>query len=179
MANQDDKRKRRYERRQRAQERRLQESRKARRRNLRRNLLMLSGGALVLALVIGGVVLLASTQKNLPPTSFGPAHAETFPPQQINAQPIPRPVQEHVMERGGGHPVGSMLVQYNCVDYQCEPDLVQKLEDLVRGYPPQVYLAPYPVMDAKITLAAPGRLETLDAFDEQRIRSFIQDNLNR
>ncbi len=83
------------------------------------------------------------------------------------------------MERGGDHPVGGMLVQYNCVDYQCEPDMVQKLEDLVRGYPRQVYLAPFPGMDAKIALAAPGRLETLDAFDEQRARSFIDRNLSR
>lgn len=179
MTNRDDKRKRRYERRQRTQERRLQESRKARWRNLRRKLFMLSGGVVVLALVIGGLVLLNSAQKTLPPTSFGPGHSEAFPPSQINTQLIPRPVQEHVMERGGGHPVGSMLVQYNCIDYQCEPGLVQMLEDLVRRYPPQVYLAPFPGMDAKIALAAPRRRETLDDFDEQRIRGFIERNLTR
>ena len=72
-----------------------------------------------------------------------------------------------------------MLVQYNCVDYQCEPDMTQKLIEIVRDYIPQVYLAPYPGMDAKIALAAPGRLETLDNFDEQRIRQFIQRNLTR
>ena len=84
------------------------------------------------------------------------------------------------MERGGGHhQVGSMLVQYNCDDYQCEPDLIQKLVEIVESYPPQVYLAPYPGMDAKIALAAPGRLETLDNFDEQAIRQFIVKNLNR
>lgn len=83
------------------------------------------------------------------------------------------------MERGGGYPAGNMLVQYNCVDYQCASGMVQELEDLLRGYPPQVYLAPFPEMDAKIALAAPGRLETLDAFDEQRIRRFIEGNLNR
>ena len=83
------------------------------------------------------------------------------------------------MERGADHRVGGMLIQYNCVDYQCEPDLVQKLAELVQRYPPQVYLAPYPGMDAKIALAAPGKLETLDAFGEQRIRNFIERNLNR
>ena len=135
---------------------------------------------MVVALVIFGFILYASTQKLLPPTGFGPGHSESFPPQQINTQPIARPIQEHVMERGGGHHrEGSMLVQYNCIDYQCEPDLIQKLEELVQDYPPQVYLAPYPGMDAKMALAAPGRLETLDAFDEQRIRQFIGANLNR
>ena len=173
-------RKARYERRQQAQGRRRQESRRERRHNLRRTLLTLSGGVAVVVLIIGGFLLYAGTQRLLPPTGFSPSHTETFPPQQINSQPIPRPTQEHIMERGGGHhQVGSMLVQYNCVDYQCDPDLVEKLTEIVQGYPPQVYLAPYPGMDAKIALAAPGRLETLDAFDEQRIQAFIRKNLTR
>ena len=132
------------------------------------------------ALVVGAVVLFATSQKELPPTGFGPGHFETFPPRQINTDPIPRPEQEHVMERGGGHHrTGSMLVQYNCADYQCEPDLLERLTEIVRSYPPQVYLAPYPGMDAKIALAAPGRLLTLETLDEVRVRRFINENLNR
>jgi hypothetical protein len=141
---------------------------------------MVAGGFAVVALVIGGIFLLVIGQKELPPTGFGPGHTETFPPQQINTGPIPRPEQEHVMERGGGHHrKGSMLVQYNCADYQCEPDFVDRLTEIVRSYPPQVYLAPYPGMDAKIALAAPGRLLTLETLDEDRVRRFIDDNLNR
>jgi len=34
-------------------------------------------------------------------------------------------------------------------------------------------------MDAKIALAAPGRLLILDALDEEKIRGFIIDNLDR
>ncbi len=117
--------------------------------------------------------------KELPPTSFTPAHSESFPPQQINNLPIPRLIQEHVMERTAGHPRGSMLVQYNCVAYQCEPGLVEGLTEIVLGFPEQVYLAPYPTMDAKIALAAPGRLLTLEVLDENRIRKFINDNSNR
>ena len=83
------------------------------------------------------------------------------------------------MERGGSHRKGGMLVQYNCAGYQCEPDLVERLTEIVRGYPPQVYLAPYPGMDAKIALAAPGRLLTLETLDEDRIREFIDRNLDR
>ena len=71
------------------------------------------------------------------------------------------------------------MVQYNCVDYQCEPDLVERLTEIVLSYPRQVYMAPYPVMDAKIALAAPGRLVTLDSLDEERIRKYIRDNLTR
>lgn len=47
------------------------------------------------------------------------------------------------------------------------------------SFPPFVYLAPYPTMDAKIALAAPGKLLTLDALDENNIREFINDNSNR
>lgn len=84
------------------------------------------------------------------------------------------------MERGGGnHRRGSMLIQYNCDDYECEPDLVEKLEALVGRYPPQVYLAPFPGMDAKIALAAPGRRDILEELDEPRIRRFIEKNLDR
>ncbi len=83
------------------------------------------------------------------------------------------------MERAAGHERGSMLVQYNCVQYQCEPDLMEKLITIVRDFPPYVYLAPYPTMDAKIALAAPGRLLTLETLDEEQIRKFINDNSNR
>ena len=72
-----------------------------------------------------------------------------------------------------------MLVQYNCVDFQCDDGLVDRLTEIVLTFPTQVYLAPYPTMDAKIALAAPGRLLTLDTLDEDKIREFITDNLER
>ena len=173
----------RYERRQGARERRRQESRSARGRNLRRTVLMAAGGLVVMVLAIVGLFFFMTTRstfgKELPPTSFTPSHSESFPPQQINRLPIPRPIQEHVMERGGNHERGSMLVQYNCRTYTCEPGLVDRLTEIVGTYPPFVFLAPYPSMDAKIALAAPGRLLTLDIFDEDQIREFINDNLER
>ena len=173
-------RKARYERRQTARQRRDRESRSAQRRNLLRTLMIGAAGLAAAVLIVGGFFLYSSTRKLLPPTSFSPAHSEQFPPSQINFQPIPYLIQEHVMERGGGnHRRGSMLIQYNCDDYECEPDLVEKLEALVGRYPPQVYLAPFPGMDAKIALAAPGRREVLEEFDEERIRRFIEKNLDR
>ena len=83
------------------------------------------------------------------------------------------------MERNATHPVGQMLIQYNCRDYECEDGLVTALENIVTRFPPTVYLAPYPGMDAMIALAAPGRLEILDDLDEDRILAFIRDNLTR
>ena len=144
---------------------------------------MAVGGLAVAGVAIGGLIFFMTSSskfgKTLPPTGFSAAHLESLPPQQINTRPIPRLEQEHVMERGAGHELGSMLVQYNCVEYQCEPDLVEQLTEIVLNFPEYVYLAPYPTMDAKIALAAPGRLLTLDTLDQNKIRKFITDNSNR
>ena len=178
-----DTRKARYERRQRAREERRRESGRGRLRSLKRTLFMVAGGIAAIVLVVGSLTLFITTRstfgKELPPTSFTPAHSESLPSGQINNAPIPRLVQEHVMERNATHPRGRMLVQYNCVQYQCEPDLVEKLITIVRDFPPSVYLAPYPTMDAKIALAAPGRLVILETLDEGKIREFIGNNLDR
>ena len=176
-------RKARYQRRHSTRDRRQQESRRARWRNLRRKLLVAAGGLAVVSVAIGGLVFFMTTRntfgKILPPTGFSAAHLESLPLQQINIRPIPRLEQEHVMERTAGHERGSMLVQYNCVNFQCEPELVEKLTEIVLDFSQYVYLAPYPTMDAMIALAAPGRLLTLDAFDEDKIRKFIADNADR
>jgi hypothetical protein len=176
-------RKSRYERRQGARGRRQQESRRARLGNLRRKLMLAAAGFTVTSLVVIGFVVFMTTRstfgKILPPTGFSAAHLETFPPQQINLVPIHRLVQEHVMERNATHADGKMLVQYNCSKFECEPGLVENLKEIVLDFPPTVYLAPYPEMDAKIALAAPGRLLTFEVFDPNGIRKFITDNLDR
>ena len=136
-------------------------------------------GLVLVGAIAGLLVFWVTTSKTLPPTSFGPGHSELLPQAQVNSRPIDPLIQQHVMERNATHPVGQMLIQYNCRDYDCEPGLVRDLEDIVTRFPRTVYLAPFPGMDAKIALAAPGRLEILDDFDEDRIVSFIRANLSR
>ena len=167
--------------RQRVKERRHQRTRGDRTANRRRTAIRVGIAAVVITgLVVGAVFFVISNSKILPPTSFGPAHSEQFPSRQINSSPIPRPIREHVMERGGGHHLkGSMLIQYNCDRFECEPDMITRLREIVSARPSNVYLAPFPAMDAKIALAAPGRLVTLDELDESRITRFIFDNLGR
>ena len=104
-------RKARYERRQQARGRHRRESSLARLRNLRRVILTVAAGLAAVAVVVTGIIFYASTLKELPPTSFGRAHSESLPTRQINNDPIIRPIQEHVMERGGSHRKGGMLVQ--------------------------------------------------------------------
>ncbi len=83
------------------------------------------------------------------------------------------------MERDATHVPGQMLIQYNCDDYECDPDLKNDLQEIVTRFPPTVYMAPYPGMDAMIALAAPGRLVVLEELDEDKIVEFIRDNLDR
>jgi uncharacterized protein DUF3105 len=96
-----------------------------------------------------------------PPTS-GP-HLPYIAPWGVHTRPIPRELQVHNLEDGG------VLVQYSC---EC-PDLVAELTRVVQRYDTQVILAPYPGMKSRIALTAWTRLETLDQFDEKRIRRFI------
>jgi len=136
-------------------------------------------GVVVTAGVVGAIVVFVTTSKTLPPTSFGPGHSEALPTQQINTRPIDPLIQQHVMERNQSHPNGQMLIQYNCRNYDCEPGFEIALAEIVTRFPRTVYLAPYPGMDAKIALAAPGKLVILDELDEDRIVKFVRDNLNR
>ena len=99
-----------------------------------------------------------------PPTS-GP-HYPTIVRWGVHQRPIDKGFQVHNLEDGG------VLVQYNCGD--C-PELVKKLGNLVLGYSRYVILAPYPSMKHRIALTAWGKIDTLDAFDEKRITSFIND----
>jgi len=100
---------------------------------------------------------------NSDPPSSGP-HLPYIAPWGIHTRPIPRELQVHNLEDGG------VLVQYNC---EC-PELVAKLRAIVEKYPKHVILAPYPTMARKIALTAWTRIETLDDFDEKRIKRFIE-----
>ena len=97
-----------------------------------------------------------------PPTS-GP-HLPYIAPWGVHTRPIPRELQVHNLEDGG------VVVQYNCT---C-PEVVDKLAAIVRKYPTQVVLAPYPTMSSRLALTAWTRLETLDDVDEARIERFIR-----
>lgn len=137
-----------------------------------RQLAIYGGGALILAALVLGFVSLLSARKVLPPTTFVGPHVEGWPDQRISTRPIPIGLQKHVIEHvSGGRP--GILLEYNCAEFDCEPDLIDRLEGIARQYS-KVYMAPYPEMDAKIALAAQGALLVLDEFDEKKIVEFIE-----
>lgn len=88
----------------------------------------------------------------------------------VHRLPVPPELQAHNLEHGG------VLIQYNCPE-PC-PDLAAQLEEIARQRD-FVLVAPYPRMESRIALTAWGRIETLDAFDAQRILRFVEAHAGR
>jgi hypothetical protein len=148
------------------EERAIARSKRARKRAL--------NTALVILMVGGGIfaaVWYASTVRNSPPITMQ-GHTEDLLLSHISRIPIPDTVQRHMLEHADGTGKPGIIIQYNCRKYPCEPDLVEKLTNLAKAYPGNVYLAPN-TYDAKIFLSKLDRRESLDMFDEDKIRQFI------
>ncbi len=130
------------------------------------------GAAVVVSVAVIGLGLwYLSTRPNLPPTDMQ-GHIEESPKAHIVDAPMPDAIQRHMLEHADGKGKPSIIIQYNCKKFSCEPDLVVKLTDLVKQYPDNVYLAPNDY-DGKIILTKMGKLQILDGFDEESIKKFI------
>lgn len=127
-------------------------------------------------LVAGGAIFgfgwFITTRPSLPPTSMQ-GHTEDMPSAHTVDTPIPDSMQKHMLEHADGRGKPGVIIQYNCQKYTCEPDLVTKLTELVKQYPDNVYLAPNRY-DGKIILTKLGKIQILDAFDEQMIKKFVE-----
>lgn len=123
--------------------------------------------------LIWGVTTFVSTRPKLPPTSQS-GHIESSPDSHILDSPMPEAIQKHMLEHADGAGAPGVIVQYNCEDFECESDLVDKLTKLVEEYPDNVYLAPNNY-DGRIILTREGKIEILDDFDVKRIRDFIEN----
>ncbi len=125
--------------------------------------------------IVGGLGWFIATRPaplRLPPTTMQ-GHIEESPKTHIVDAPMSDAIQRHMLEHADGKGKPGIIIQYNCQKYACEPNLIQKLTDLVKEYPDNVYLAPNDY-DGKIILTKEGKLETLDKFDEQKIKNFIK-----
>jgi len=97
-----------------------------------------------------------------PPTS-GP-HQEGTAPWGFSAVPISKTLQVHNLEDGG------VVVNF-------QPDLDQATVDLIRtlieSYDGEVLAAPYPGLSHPVVLTAWNRIDRLPAWDEVRVRRFV------
>jgi hypothetical protein len=84
-------------------------------------------------------------------------------------------VQRHMLEHSDGVGIPGVIINYNCVDFECESDLVNQLTEIAQQYPEFVYLAPYPGMTKKLAITRRGKIETFDSFDKEGLVSFIEE----
>jgi hypothetical protein len=126
----------------------------------------------VVAAPLGGIAWWLGTRTLLPPTTME-NHVEVNPPAHILTEPMPVEIQKHMLEHADGSGPPGVIIQFNCKKYACPGDLVAKLTAVAKDYPGNVYLAPNPVMDARIALTRLGRILVLEEFDADRIRRFI------
>ena len=126
---------------------------------------------LIAILIVGGIGWFIANRPKLPPTVMQ-GHIEQSPPSHIVNTPIPDNIQRHMLEHadGGGRP--GIIIQYNCSDFDCAPDLLSRLTELVNDYPKNVYLGPNNY-DGKIILTKLEKRKVLGEFDEEAIIKFI------
>lgn len=130
----------------------------------------------ILALLIIGIYYIISNTKILPPIT-DQGHIEVSPPSHVLREPMDLKIQKHMLEHADGKGPPGVIINYNCEDYNCEPKLIEELEALAEKYPANVYVAPFPKMDAKIVLTRLNKIEILEGYDENKIDNFINNRL--
>ncbi len=136
-------------------------------------------GLVAIAVLLGGGLLVAASRTGgvkgayYPPTDIR-GHTENVPPSHILSSPMPLSVHKHMLEHADGSGPPGVIINYNCEDFECAPDLVDRLAAIVNDYPDNVYLAPFPNMSAKIVVSRYQRRLVLDEYDEEKIREFIE-----
>lgn len=135
------------------------------------------GWAIFIIIILGIVGLIwwsTTLGSTLPPTSMQ-GHIEANPPSHIMKVPMRYQVQQHMLEHvdGGQGARGGSIINYNCIDYDCAPDLIENLEAFANQYQ-HVYVAPFKNMDAKIALTKLGQIDILEEYDQERIDFFVR-----
>ena len=129
---------------------------------------------IIFGLIIWGGFSLFSGIEVLPPTDMQ-GHVEENPVSHVLKEPMNILIQKHMLEHADGTGKPGVVINYNCDDYDCEEGLIENLESFAEKYPENVYIAPFPNMDAKIALTKLGRIDVLEEYDEARIDSFISN----
>lgn len=129
---------------------------------------------LIFVLIISGTVWYFVTRPRLPPIDMA-GHIEVNPPSHIMDSQMDESIQKHMLEHADGKGRPGVIIQYNCTkQYICEAGLVNKLKNLVKKYPENVYLAPGNYA-GKIILTKLGQRKILSSFNEKEIADFINN----
>lgn len=162
-----------------SEKRRLKNKRKRERREAEKQKIQRKKMAKRLVWILVGVgilwafVFMVSNQKVLPPTT-AQGHIERSPESHIVNSPMDNRVHKHMLEHSDGDGPPGIIINYNCIDFDCESNFIDQLISVANEFPDNVYVAPYPNMSSRLVLSALGRQEVLDVFDEERIKKFIK-----
>ena len=128
---------------------------------------------LIVVLISAGIIWWTSSIEIFPPTDIK-GHVESKPASHVLKKPMPITIQKHMLEHADGieKGQGGVIINYNCEDYSCESDLIEKLEAFAIKYD-YVYVAPFERMDAKIALTKLKKIEILDEYNNETIEKFI------
>ncbi len=126
---------------------------------------------IIFGLIVWGGFSLFSGIEVLPPTDMQ-GHVEANPASHVLKEPMNIAIQKHMLEHADGTGRPGVVINYNCDDYNCGFDLIEKLENFTYQYD-YVYVAPFKNMDAKIALTKLNRIEVLEEYDRERIDNFI------
>jgi len=126
----------------------------------------------VLLLLVWGFYAMGN-RKVLPPKTME-GHIEVHPGDQISLNPLDPRIHKHILEHVGeeGSRAG-IVVNYDCKNYECDPDLIEKLENLTEGNN-FVFVGPFKNMKAKIVLTKLNQQITLDEYNDVSINNFIR-----
>ncbi len=160
------------ERRARNRARREQEQKRKQRALRYQRFAKLTIGVIGAIAIFGGVVWLIGQRQFLPPVD-PVGHIEVSPPSHILAEPMDIRVFKHMIEHADGSGPPGVIITYNCDDFDCDSNLIARLEEIVRKNPDRLYLAPFPNQDAMIVVTTLGRQEILVEIDEEKILSFL------
>lgn len=139
---------------------------------LKKKLKTWSIGLILLILFIGLPFYLMTSMKTLPPISMN-GHIEENPSSHVLKKPMPEVIQKHMLEHADGVGPPGVIINYNCDDYDCEEGLIENLEEFAEEYPENVYVAPFPRMDAKIVLTKLNKREIFEEYNKEGINEFI------
>ena len=128
---------------------------------------------IVVLIVIWYGFTAVSDKMTLPPTTME-GHTEGLPASRVLKQPMGEAIQKHMLEHVNGEDGarGAVIINYDCKNYECKDQLVEKLEGFAGEFD-FVYVAPFKNMKAEIVLTKLHQIKVLEEYDESAIRAFI------
>lgn len=130
-------------------------------------------GLAVLVVIGGGGYYWLTSGEVLPPTDFA-GHVEQSPASHVLDKPMLILVQKHMLEHADGSGPPGVIINYNCEDFNCSPDLIDQLSEIADQYPKFVYVAPYLGMTEKLAITKFRKIETFDSLDKEALVNFIK-----